>query len=97
MVPAGRRLTLSTPAASQGDADQLGDSKMKKLSIATTAIFLGLCGIAMAGNDNQDSQQSYTNATGPNPFMTYGAADVRGSSAFASHPVQQHVVHRQVR
>jgi hypothetical protein len=40
---------------------------MKTLSIFTAAIFLGLCGIAMAGNDSEDSQQSYMNSTGPNP------------------------------
>ena len=65
---------------------------MKKLSIVTVAILLGLSGAALAGNDNQDSQQSYTNATGPNPFMPEFSTPASGSSAFAQH----HVVHRHV-
>jgi hypothetical protein len=77
---------------------------MKKLSIITAAILLGLSGAAMAGGDSE-SQQSYTNATGPNPFMpefstpvTHGDADLTGgSSAFARYPVQHHVVHHQVK
>jgi len=72
---------------------------MKMLSIVTAAIFLGLCSIATAGNDNQDSQQSYTNATGPNPFMIFSAPSKlrspwQAEDAFASYPVQHHVEHR---
>jgi hypothetical protein len=77
---------------------------MKKLSIITVAILLGLSGAAMAGNDNQDSQQGYTNATGPNPFMpefstpvTHGDAGTFGYSAYAQAPVQHHVVHHHVK
>jgi hypothetical protein len=53
----------------------------------------------MAGNDNQDSQQSNTNATGPNPYMTFSGGPTfsgyraGGYGAFASYPVQHHVVH----
>jgi hypothetical protein len=77
---------------------------MKTLSIVTVAILLGLSGAALAGNDNQDSQQSYTNATGPNPFMpefstpvTHGDAGTFGYSAYAQAPVQHHVVHHHVK
>jgi hypothetical protein len=42
---------------------------MKTLSIVTVAIILGLRGAAMAGGDSE-SQQSYTNATGPNPLAS---------------------------
>jgi hypothetical protein len=70
---------------------------MKTLSIVSVAIFLGLCGVAMAGNDNQDSQQSYTNATGPNPFMPeFSTPASSGRSAFAQYPVQHHVVRRHI-
>ena len=66
---------------------------MKTLSIVTVAILLGLSGAALASNDNENSQQSYTNATGPNPFMPeFSTPAASGSSAFA----QQHVVHRHV-
>ena len=69
---------------------------MKTLSIVTVAILLGLSGAAMAG-DNQDSQQSNTNATGPNPFMPeFSTPASAGSSAFAQYPVHHHVVHRHV-
>ena len=75
---------------------------MKTLSIVTVAIVLGLSGAAMAGSDSE-SQQSYTNATGPNQFMpefstpvSHGDAGTRGYSAFAQYPVQHHVVHRHV-
>ena len=69
---------------------------MKALSIVTVAILLGLSGAAMAGGDSE-SQQSYTNATGPNPFMPeFSTPASQGSSAFAQYPVQHHVVHRHV-
>ena len=74
---------------------------MKTLSIITAAIFLGLSGAAMAGG--QDSQQSSTNATGPNPFMpefstpvSHGDAGTFGYSAFAQYPVH-HAVHHRVK
>jgi hypothetical protein len=70
---------------------------MKTLSIVTAAIFLGLCTIAMAGNDNQNGQQSNTNATGPNPFMTFSDYRGGGYGAFASYPVQHHIVHHHVK
>jgi hypothetical protein len=77
---------------------------MKTLSIVTVAILLGLSGAAMAGHDSE-SQQSSTNATGPNPFMpefstpvSHGDAGItRGYSAFGQYPVQHHVVHHQVK
>jgi hypothetical protein len=69
---------------------------MKTLSVVAAAIFLGVCSIAMAGNDNQDSQQSHTNATGPNPFMTFSAPSRlrtmwQAEDAFASYLVQHRV------
>ena len=68
---------------------------MKALSIVTVAILLGLSGAALAGNDSE-SQQSYTNATGPNPFMPELSTPASsGSSALAQYPTQ-HVVHHQV-
>jgi hypothetical protein len=68
---------------------------MKTLSIVTVAILLGLSGAAMA--DGQDSQQSYTNATGPNPFMPeFSTPASPGYSAFGQYPVHHHVVHRHV-
>jgi hypothetical protein len=74
--------------------DQYGDSSMKTLSIVTAAIFLGLSGVALAG---QDSQQSNTNATGPNPYMPeFSTPASPGYSAFARYSVQHHVVHRHV-
>ena len=69
---------------------------MKTLSIVAV-ILLGLSGAAMAGGDDE-SQQSYTNATGPNPFMPeFGTPASAGSSAFAQYPVQHHVVNHQVK
>ena len=66
---------------------------MKTLSIVIVAILLGLSGAALAGdNDNQNSQQSYTNATGPNPFMPeFSTPASSGRSAFARYP---RVLHR---
>ena len=70
---------------------------MKTLSIVTVAILLGLSGAAMAGGDSE-SQQSYTNSTGPNPFMPeFSTPASPGNSAFAQYPVQHHVVHHQVK
>ena len=75
---------------------------MKTLSIVTLAILLGVSGAAMAGGDSE-SQQSYTNATGPNPFMpefstpvSHGDAGTFGYSAFAQYPVH-HAVHHRVK
>jgi hypothetical protein len=68
---------------------------MKTLSIVTVAVLLGLSGAALAG---QDSQQSNTNATGPNPFMPeFSTPASSGHSAFARYSVQHHVVHHQVK
>ena len=74
---------------------------MKTLSIVAV-ILLGLSGAAMAGGDDE-SQQSYTNATGPNPFMpevstpvTHGDAGTFGYSAYAQAPVH-HAVHHHVK
>jgi hypothetical protein len=69
---------------------------MKSLSVVTSAMFLGLFSVAMAGNDNQDSQQSYRNATGPNPFMTLSAPSKlrtmwQAEDAFARYQVPRHV------
>ncbi|HEY4406501.1 MAG TPA: hypothetical protein VGN55_17780 [Xanthobacteraceae bacterium] len=62
---------------------------MKKLSIVT-AILLSLTGAAMAGGDSE-SQQSYTNATGPNPFMPeFSTPASHGYSAFAQQQVPHH-------
>jgi hypothetical protein len=70
---------------------------MKTLSIVTVAILLGLSGAAMAGGDSE-SQQSYTNATGPNQFMPeFSTPASRGYSAFASSPVPHHVAHHHVK
>ena len=69
---------------------------MKTLGIVTVAILLGLSGAALAGGDSE-SQQSYTNATGPNPFMPeFSTPASSGSSAFAQYRVQHHVVHHHV-
>jgi hypothetical protein len=69
---------------------------MKTLSAVTLAIFLGLGGAAMA--NGQESQQSNTNATGPNPYMPeFSTPASPGYSAFASYPVQHHVVHHHVK
>jgi hypothetical protein len=68
---------------------------MKTLSIVTVAVLLGLSGAALAG---QDSQQSNTNATGPNPFMPeFSTPASSGYSAFAKYSVQHHIVHHQVK
>jgi len=72
---------------------------MKTLSIVTLAVLLGLGGAAMA--NQQESVQSDTNATGPNPFMTFSAPDFyhyrsSGYEAFGSYPVPHHVVHHHV-
>ena len=75
---------------------------MKTLSVVTFAIFLGLGGAAMA--NGQESQQSNTNATGPNQFMpefstpvSHGGANTHGYSAFAQYPVRHHVAHHHVK
>ena len=66
---------------------------MKILSIVTVAILLGLSGAAMAGGDSE-SQQSYTNATGPNQFMPeFSTPASPGYLAFGKYPVHHHVVH----
>jgi hypothetical protein len=76
---------------------------MKKLSIITVAILLGLSGAAMA-HDSGANHQDDTNSTGPNPFMpefntpvTHGDAGTFGYSAYAQAPVQHHVAHHHVK
>jgi hypothetical protein len=70
---------------------------MKAFSMVTVAILLGFSGAAMAGGDDE-SQESYTNATGPNPFMPeFSTPASREYSAFAQYPVQHHVVHHHVK
>jgi hypothetical protein len=81
---------------------------MKKLSIITVAILLGLGGVAMAGSG--DCGIYCTNSTGPNPFMpevstSSAAADAayahareqNAGSAYAQAPVQHHIVHHHVK
>jgi hypothetical protein len=77
---------------------------MKKLSIVTVAILLGLSGAAMAGHDSESQQGGSSNSTGPNPFMpefstpvSHGDANSYGYSAFGQYPVHHHVVHHQVK
>jgi hypothetical protein len=72
---------------------------MKTLSVVTVAILLGLSGAAMAGHDSE-SQQSSSNATGPNPFMpefSTAAGHGDGYAAFGEYSVPHHLVHHQVR
>jgi hypothetical protein len=70
---------------------------MKTLSIVNVAIILAPIGAAMAGGDDE-GQQSYTNATGPNSFMPeFSTPASPGCSALAQYPVQHRVVHHQVR
>jgi hypothetical protein len=66
---------------------------MKALSVVTAAILLGLTGMAMAG-DSGENHQDNTNATGPNPYMTFSDGNYRGGGyqAFGQHPVRHHVV-----
>jgi hypothetical protein len=70
------------------------------VALALTGIALSILGAApaAAGTDRdrgQDSQQSYTNATGPNPFMPeFSTAASSGRSAIARYPAQHHVVHQ---
>jgi hypothetical protein len=73
--------------------------KMKTLGIITAAIFLGLSGVAMAGDSGENHQNNNTNTTGPNPFMPefstparHGDANTHGYSAFGQYPVYHHVV-----
>jgi hypothetical protein len=67
------------------------------LAVATAgAALAGLSGAAMAGTDSE-SQQSYTNTTGPNPFMPeFSTPASSWSAAFGQYPVHHHVVHRHV-
>jgi hypothetical protein len=93
MVPAGRPHTFNSWATSP---NQPGDFPMKTLSVVTFAILLGLGGAAMA--NGQESQQSNTNATGPNQFMPeFSTPASSGYSAFGSYPVPHHVAHHHVK
>jgi hypothetical protein len=69
---------------------------MKTLSIVTLAIFLGLGGAALAATEDTQLGDT-TNATGPNPYMTFSAPIYRGYQAFAQQPVQHPVVHHHVK
>jgi hypothetical protein len=65
---------------------------MKTLGIITAAIFLSLCGTVMAA-DSGENHQDDTNATGPNPYMTFSAPIYRGGyHAMALQPPAQHHV-----
>ena len=71
--------------------------KMKTLGIITAAIFLGLSGVAMAGDSGENHQNNNTNTTGANPFMPeFSTPASPGYSAFGQYPVHHHVVHRHV-
>ncbi|HLH94931.1 MAG TPA: hypothetical protein VKW08_07425 [Xanthobacteraceae bacterium] len=76
---------------------------MKKLSIIAAAFFIGLSGVAMAG---QDSQQGDTNSTGPNPYMpefstpvTHGDADLVSGNARSAfgYSIPHQAPHRQIK
>ncbi len=68
---------------------------MKKLSIIAAAIFLGLGGIAVAG-DSGENHGDYSNSKGFNPYMPELSAPAAGYSAHAQASVQHQVVHRHV-
>jgi hypothetical protein len=70
---------------------------MKTLSTIAVAVLLGLTGAAMAG-DSGENHQDNTNATGPNPYMTFSGGSYRaggyqayGQQAVAPHVVKHHV------
>jgi len=71
---------------------------MKALSIITGAILLGLTGMAMAG-DSGENHQDNTNATGPNPYMTFSAGSYQTGvyAAFGQQTLPQHVVKHHVK
>jgi hypothetical protein len=68
---------------------------MKKLSIITAAIFLGLSGIAMAG-DSGENHGDYSNTRGFNPYMPEFSAPAAGYSARAEYSVPHQAAHRHV-
>ena len=74
-----------------------GYFSMKTITTMTVAIVLS-CGTAMA-HDSGDNHQDNTNATGPNPFMTFSGGGYNGSGyrAFAEQPAHHHPVHHHVK
>ena len=74
-----------------------GKKAFVALALTTALSILGAASAA-AGTDRdrgQDSQQSYTNATGPNPFMPeFSGISDRGYSASAKYLARHHVVHQ---
>lgn len=68
----------------------------KKIALSA-ALVLALCGTVMA-SDSGENHQDNTNATGPNPFMTFNGPDKTfGSATFAQYPMQRQVVHHHVK
>ena len=75
----------------------------KKIALSA-ALVLSLCGTVMA-NDSGENHQDNTNATGPNPFMTFSDPykfrdpsrtfsnyQGGGTDAFAMQPARHHVL-----
>jgi hypothetical protein len=74
-----------------------GKNAFVSLAVIAALSILGAASAA-AGTDRdrgQDSQQSNTNATGPNPYMPeFSGIGDRGYSASANYPARHHVVHQ---
>jgi hypothetical protein len=71
---------------------------MKALGTFAVAILLGLTATAMAG-DSGENHQDNTNATGPNPYMTFSDGSYRGGGyqAYSQQPVPHHAVNHHVK
>jgi hypothetical protein len=68
----------------------------KKIALSAV-LFLALCGTVMA-SDSGENHQDNTNATGPNPFMTFSGPDrTFGRGAFARYPMHDQVVTHHVK
>jgi hypothetical protein len=68
----------------------------KKIALSA-AVVLTLCGTVMA-SDSGENHQDNTNATGPNPFMTFIGPDrTFGRGAFARYPTQHQIVNHSVK
>lgn len=66
----------------------------KKIALSA-GLVLALCGTVMA-SDSGENHQDNTNATGPNPFVTFRGPDrTFGRGAFAQYPKQHEVVNYQ--
>jgi hypothetical protein len=69
---------------------------MKAISAFAVAILLGLTATAMAA-DSGENHQDNTNATGPNPYMTFdwnyrgGGYQAFGQQMVPHHAVKHHV------